>query len=81
MPAPKTVWEAPMPRRSVIRLRTEQSRQSVSRGIARAYLYDIDVDRQKHIDRYIDYFGGGAARSAATADRCGNSLLDADGAH
>ena len=48
-----------MPRRSVIHLSTEQS----SRGIARAYLYDVDVDRQKHIDRYIDYFGGGAAGS------------------
>jgi hypothetical protein len=71
-----------MPRRSVIHLRTEQSRQSVSRGIARAYLYDIDVDRQKHIDRYIDYFGGGTARpAAATTDRCGSSLLDADGFH
>lgn len=71
-----------MPRRSVIHLSTEQPRQSVSRGMARAYLYDVDVDRQKHIDRYIDYFGGGAARpAAAPADRCGSSLLDSDGSH
>ena len=59
----------------------EGSRRSVGAAILRAYLFAVDVDAPKRIDRYIDYFGwGGVRRSVVTPDRCGASLLDAGGA-
>lgn len=37
----------------------EQARPNASAAIARAHLLDIEVDRPKRIDQYIDYFGAG----------------------
>ena len=46
----------------------------------RARLVDVDVNRPKRIDRYIDYFGsGGARRPVVTSDRCGESVRNAEG--
>lgn len=59
----------------------QQSGRETSAGIVRAHLLEADAERQKRIDRYIDYFGdGGPRRSSVTLDLCGESLLDADGA-
>lgn len=70
-----------MSRRQVTHLGTEQSRRTASAGIAPGHLSEVDVDRQKRIDRRIDYFGsGGTRRTVATSDPCGESVLDADGA-
>jgi hypothetical protein len=49
-----------MSRRPVRHPSAEQTTPSTS---ARALLFDIDVDRHKRIDRYIDYFGSGARRT------------------
>ncbi len=68
-----------MSRPPVTHLGAEQPNRSPSAGIARTSL--LEVDRQKRIDHYIDYFGnGGARRTLVTPDPCGESLLDADGA-
>jgi hypothetical protein len=68
-----------LPRRPVAHLTVAQPRRRASAAIARAYLFD--VDRQKRIDHYIDYFGsGGGRRRVVTPDPCGESVLDADGA-
>lgn len=37
----------------------EQYRRSASAAIAHAHLLDVDVDRPKRIDQYLDYFGDG----------------------
>jgi hypothetical protein len=51
-----------MSRRRVRPRSAEQAAQTTS---ARVLLLDIDVDRRKRIDRYIDYFGSGAGRTPA----------------
>jgi hypothetical protein len=50
----------PTPRQPVIPRSAGQSTQSASPGVTRALLFDVHIDRYKRIDRYIDYFGGGA---------------------
>ena len=47
----------------------EISRRLTILAIARARLFDVDVDRKRRIDDAIDYFGAGG-------DPCGESLLD-----
>jgi hypothetical protein len=42
-----------------------QSTQSASPDVARAPLFAVQVDRDRRIDRYIDYFGGGAERAVS----------------
>jgi hypothetical protein len=37
----------------------EQARRNASAAIARALLLDVDIDRPKRIDQYLDYFGSG----------------------
>lgn len=69
-----------MARRPVTHLDVEQSGRSTSAGIARAHLFEVVVGRQKRIDHYIDYFGGGGRRTVVTSDPCGESLLDAEDA-
>jgi hypothetical protein len=59
-----------MPHRPVIAICSEQARGNTSAAIARAHLLDIEVDRPKRIDQYLDYFGsggesGGSARLAS----------------
>jgi len=56
----------------------QQSRRNASAAIARAHLLDIDVDRPKRIDQYLDYFGGGGERglSPRPAPRGQPSPLD-----
>jgi hypothetical protein len=34
--------------------------------VTRALLFDVGIDRDKRIDRYIDYFGSGAERAASS---------------
>jgi len=61
-------WEASMSR-------------SASVGIARTGLFDVDADRRKGIDQYIDYFGTDSTRRGVSpSDACDESSLDADGA-
>lgn len=45
--------------------------------LARARLFDVDVDRKKRIDDTIDYFG--IRDLAAERDPCGESWLDEAG--
>jgi hypothetical protein len=51
--------EAPMSRRPVSAVSPEESRRNASAAIARAQLLDIDADRPKRIDQYLDFFGDG----------------------
>jgi hypothetical protein len=48
-----------MPRRPLADADAESSRRITSIEIARAQLFDVDVDRKKRIDDAIDYFGTG----------------------
>jgi hypothetical protein len=48
-----------MSRRPSAPVSSEQARQDASAAIARAHLLDIEVDRPKRIDQYVDYFGSG----------------------
>jgi hypothetical protein len=47
-----------MPRRPNAPVSSQQAGRTVSAAIARARLLDIERDRPKRIDQYIDYFGG-----------------------
>ena len=58
-----------MSRQPSIHRSADQTTQSASVGIAPVRLFDVDADRKKRIDHYIDYFGnGGARRVVVTAD-------------
>lgn len=48
-----------MSRRPSTFVSSEQAGGNVSAAIARAHLLDVELDRPKRIDRYIDYFGDG----------------------
>ncbi len=48
-----------MPRRPLAHVGAELSRRITAIEIARARLFDVDVDRKKRIDDAIDYFGAG----------------------
>lgn len=54
-----------MSRRSVD---SEGDRHGASAAIARAHLLDLEADRPKRIDQYLDYFGEGGP-SARRAPR------------
>jgi hypothetical protein len=50
-------------------VRAEEAERSASPAIAPTYLLDVDVDRPKRIDQYLDYFGsGGESRPFLEAD-------------
>lgn len=68
-----------MPRRPLAHVGAELSGRITAIQIARAQLFDVDVDRKKRIDDAIDYFGGGHINVAR--DPCGESLLDDIGTH
>jgi hypothetical protein len=52
--------------RSMTDLSAEESRRTASTGIVPAHLFEVDADRPKRIDQYIDYFGRiGAGRNVA----------------
>ena len=56
-------------------LPTTPLRRGACATFVRAHLFAVDIDRQKPIDRYIDYFGGaGSGRTAATAYPRGGSV-------
>ena len=38
---------------------SEEARRNASAEISRALLLEIEVDRPKRIDQYLDYFGSG----------------------
>ena len=59
-----------MSRRLAPHLSTKQATPSTSAAIACALLFDIDANRHKGIDRYIDYFGAGRTTVAPPAP-CG----------
>lgn len=63
-----------MPLRPVAHVDAELSARITSIEIARAQLFDIDIDRKKRIDDTIDYFG--AAHIGVVRDPCGESLGD-----
>jgi hypothetical protein len=68
-----------MRRRSLAHVDADElSRRLTSLAIARAWLFDVDVDRKRRIDDAIDYFGAGHLDAAR--DPCGESLLDGTGA-
>ena len=48
-----------MPRRPLAHVGAELSGRITAIEIARAQLFDVDVDRKKRIDDAIDYFGAG----------------------
>jgi len=48
-----------MPRRHLSLVGAESSERIAAIQIARAQLFDVDVDRKKRIDDAIDYFGAG----------------------
>jgi hypothetical protein len=48
-----------MPRRPLAYVGAELSGRITAIQIARAQLFDVDVDRKKRIDDAIDYFGAG----------------------
>ena len=48
-----------MPRRPLSFVGVELSERITAIQIARAQLFDVDVDRKKRIDDAIDYFGAG----------------------
>ena len=48
-----------MPRRPLAHVGAELAGRITAIEIARAQLFDVDVDRRKRIDDAIDYFGGG----------------------
>jgi hypothetical protein len=48
-----------MPRRPLAHVGAELSGRITAIQIARAQLFDVDVDRKKRIDDAIDYFGAG----------------------
>jgi hypothetical protein len=48
-----------MPRRPLALVGAETSERIAAIQIARAQLFDVDVDRKKRIDDAIDYFGAG----------------------
>jgi len=48
-----------MPRRPLSLVGAESSERIAAIQIARAQLFDVDVDRKKRIDDAIDYFGAG----------------------
>ena len=48
-----------MPRRPLSLVGTESSERITAIQIARAQLFDVDVNRKKRIDNAIDYFGAG----------------------
>jgi hypothetical protein len=49
-------------------------RRGACATFVRTHLFEINIDRAKRIDRYIDYFGnGGAGGTLATADARGGA--------
>jgi hypothetical protein len=52
-----------MPRRPLARAGVELSGRLTAIQLARAQLFDVDVDRKKRIDDAIDYFGAGTSPS------------------
>jgi hypothetical protein len=58
-----------MPHRPSAPVGTEQAGQNVSAAIARARLLDIELDRPKRIDQYIDYFGDGGKSGGVFPER------------
>ena len=46
-----------MSHRPVTALSPEEAGRNASAAIARAQLLDVDADRPKRIDQYLDYFG------------------------
>lgn len=66
-----------MPHRRLAHVDTTLSGRIASIEIARARLFDVDVDRKKRIDDAIDYFG--ASRPRVGRDPCGESWLDKAG--
>lgn len=62
-------------------LPTTPVRLSAGATLVHAHLFEVDIDRRKPIDRYIDYFGGGGAgHTVATAHPRGGSLPGSGGA-
>ena len=59
----------PMARRPPAHIDAELSGRITALEIARAQLFDVDVDRKKRIDDAIDYFGAGhQSRSSSSHD-------------
>jgi hypothetical protein len=46
-----------MSRQPVTAVTPEENGRNASAAIARAQLLDVDADRPKRIDQYVDYFG------------------------
>jgi hypothetical protein len=63
-----------MPRPRLAEVGPELFGRRLSLEIARAQLFDLDVDRKRRIDDIIDYFGVRAC--IVDRDPCGESLLD-----
>jgi hypothetical protein len=66
-----------MPRRPLAHVDAELPRRLTNIAIARAELFDVDVNRKKRIDDVIDYFGAG--HIGVARDPCGESFLDDTG--
>jgi hypothetical protein len=65
-----------MSQRPVTAVSPEQVRRNASAAIARPQLLDVEADRPKRIDQYLDYLGGGGESFAprlAPRDEPGSS--------
>ena len=59
-----------MSRQPATAVSPEQASRNASAAIARAQLLDVEADRPKWIDRYLDFFGdGGESFSPRPAPR------------
>jgi hypothetical protein len=54
-----------MSRRPSAPVSPEEAKRDDSPAIARAHLPDVEVDRPKRIDQYLDYFGSGGESGAS----------------
>lgn len=69
MPVKVCDWRWPMSRQPNALASPEQAKGDERAAVARAYLLDVDVDRPKWIDQYLDYFGSGEESRPSPADR------------
>jgi len=65
-----------MSHRPVTVVSPEEARRNASAAIARAQLLDVDADRPKRIDQYLDYFGeSGLSRRGEIPDVDGTERI------
>ena len=59
----------------------EEFSDTAGTALLREYLLQVDADRPKHIDDYIDYFGTGSAIRAVPPGTAPRGERDGEGPH